>query len=80
MYFSLALELCPVTIPREAAHGGAPLPVCSALHATTSPWDLPAKVPVIPHPDHFPACEWMQGAATAQKIVQQPDLYLVTPG
>lgn len=73
------LKLLPVTIPRHTAHGAAPLPACTTLRATVSPWDLPAWVSIIPHPDHFPACEWIQGPDTAQDILHQPDLHVVTP-
>jgi len=78
--FGVILKLRPVAIPRHTAHSGAPLPICTTLQAATTPWDLQPRCPIIPHPDHFPACEWTQGAAMSQEILQQPDLHIVTPG
>lgn len=66
--------------PRHTACGSAALPVCTALNATMCPWDPPAKVPIIPHPEHFPAWEWKKGTATAQDILHQTDLHIVRPG
>lgn len=44
------------------------------------PIGSPAKLPIIPHPDHCPACEWMQGTAMAERILCHPELCLMMPG
>lgn len=62
-----------MTTPGHTACGSAALPACTALHATLCPWDAPAKVPIIPHPDQISSWEWMKGAATAQDILHQTE-------